>query len=125
MTTRTRSEARAEFLGYLLTTAMEHSGYGFPELEEYHVPEGHFDEWFAVITNRYLDAEDDDYGKTYRVDINTMAKGLGILRKTENPSDWVKELLVADRTNGADGDYDVIGALAVLECALFGFVVYA
>lgn len=33
-------------------------------------------------------------------------------------------LLLSNRTNGDDGDFDVIGALAVVECALFGRVVY-
>lgn len=34
-------------------------------------------------------------------------------------------ILLTNRTNGDDGDMDVIDYLAVLECALFGQVVYA
>jgi hypothetical protein len=62
------------------------------------------------------------------VDIGTIAHGFAVFRDNvkdlQTPADWVRSLLVHDRTNGEDGDADVIGALAVLECALFGEIVY-
>ncbi len=87
----------------------------------------------------------DPVRETWRVDLDTMAKGLGIIRSAvmrevehDGPvphnkdtgerlyfgGEARRELMLADRSNGEDGDYDVIGALAVLECALFGRVVY-
>lgn len=116
-----RSPERKQFLTDLLITAIEHGGYGFAEATEY-VPDG--DDPHAVIVDRY-DEDDDDALPPTRVDLDTMAKGLGILRKIEKPSQWVRDLLLADRTNGDDGDYDVIGALAVLESAVFGEIRYA
>lgn len=139
--TITRTVEREEFLAYLLVGAIEHYGYGFPEIIKWHCPDERFGEWFAVITDRY----DETDPTTWRVDIDTMAKGLGIIKRAFMATcdrgthyhvadsfeclgfggDERKELLLADRTNGDDGDYDVIGALAVLECALFGQVIYA
>lgn len=116
-----RSAERKEFLTYLLITAIEHAGYGFPGVKEY---EPDADQPFAVIYDRY----EEDNDKTWRVNLDTMAKGLGVLRtkvaQVEKPAQWVQDLLLSDRTNGSDGDYDVIGALAVLECAVFGDITY-
>jgi hypothetical protein len=118
----TRSPQRKQFLTDLLITAIEHGGYGFPEAHEYE-PDG--DDPHAVIVDRYDEPGDDDALKPTRIDLDTMAKGLRILNEsTTNPADWVKELMLASRTNGDDGDYDVIGALAVLECAVYGKVIY-
>ncbi len=142
-----RTRARADFLADLLSTAVEHGGYGFSETVSYVTPEGDPWAWRAVVRDRYLDPGDDDYGRTWTVDLDTMARGLRVIRNafyatTEDgrvtalhnretferlffDGDARRELLLADRTNGDGGDYDVVGALAVLECALFGSVVYA
>lgn len=135
MTTRTRTRKREQFLADNLARAMEHGGYGFPTCVEYYTPDGKPGEWFAVIEDRYTEEGEEEYGTTWRVDLETVAKGFGVIRRWHagdgthdddwKPARWVKDLLLADRTNGADGDIDVIGALAVLECALFGKVVYA
>lgn len=118
----TRSPARKQFLTDLLITAIEHAGYGFPEDLSYQ-PDG--DDPHAFIIDRYeSEGLRIDELEQYYVDLDTMAHGLGIIRDWNHKAEWVKDLLLADRTNGDDGDYDVIGALAVLECALFGEVVY-
>lgn len=126
-----RSEAREQFLSDLLVTAIEHAGYGFPGIVEYEPePNGVPGKSFAVIYDRY---EEDDSAnppvKTWRVDLDTMAKGLGVIRKHrahgKAGAEWVSDLLKSDLTNAEDGDYDVVGALYVLECALFGDGVYA
>jgi hypothetical protein len=121
-----RSAQRVEFLNYLLSTALEHGGYGFPEIVDY-VEGGIGDhDTYALITDRYNEDKDDpEYGKVYRVDLDTMALGLKVLRERTDLNRWFKELLLADRTNGDDGDYDVISALGCLESALFGEVRYA
>ncbi len=128
-----RSKEREEFLSDLLITAIEHGGYGFSQAVEYEPePDGNPAGSYAVIYDRYdLDdsAENEATLPRHRVDIDLIAKGLGIVRKLakrpEGISDWVKELLLADRTNGDEGDYDVVGALLVLECAIYGKPTYA
>ncbi len=123
-----RTPERAQFLADMLTTAIEHGGYGFTANVDYvwDVADPH--DVYAVVYDRH-EAEDDPSArdKTWRIDIDTMAKGLGIVRKMDDAThaQWVRDLKLADRTNGDDGDYDVIGALLVLECALFGRGVYA
>lgn len=137
---KTRTAERAQFLADVLATAVEHNGYGFFDVTEWHwADEIDPSEWFATI----VDSEDDS--PTWRLDIETMAEGLGVIRRaipaTDDDGTYLvnaetferleyggrsrDQLLLADRTNGDDGDVDVISALAVLECALFGRVVYA
>lgn len=134
-----QSPKRVDFLYWLLVTAINHDGYGFFDNEEF-ITDGRLPDAnvCAVIRDRLT-------GTQYRVAIDTMAKGLGVLRTAERRTidgDEVRvnaktgqrlffaghlwsDLMTADVTNGDDGDYDVIGALAVLECALFGYVKYA
>lgn len=134
---RTRTPERIEFLYYLLCAAIEHNGYGFSRATKVHLDDANMAESYAIIFDRYEREEEMILGKagpdsksaeTWRVDIDTMAKGLGIARKLvsrpEGAASWVKNLLLADRTNGDDGDYDVVGALLVLECAIFGEPTY-
>lgn len=127
-----RSPEREKFLSDLLVTAIEHMSYGFPATLEYKPePDGEPGASYAVIYDRYEEDEpwdaDDSWKpkESWRVDIDTMAKGLGVVRRIEKPANWVRDLLLADRTNGDDGDYDVVGALLVLECAIFGKPMYA
>jgi hypothetical protein len=121
-----RSPERTEYLAYLLSTAIEHCGYGFPGVIDYHCPDDNYAEWHAVIYDRYEDAEKEEPSQTWRVDLDTMAKGLGIVRADkEAKADWVNDLKLSDRTNGDDGDYDVVGALLVLESAIFGKGTYS
>lgn len=151
MTVKTRTPEREQFLADLLCGAIEHCGYGFPGVAEWHCPDGRPGEWYALIVDRY----DEDDNTVHRVDLDTMAKGLGIIRRAfvatdgvptkyqpsgsgdaiyVHPTTWERlylgselrsDLLECDRSNGDEGDYDVIGALAVLECAMFGSVTYA
>lgn len=141
-----RSPERIAWLTNLLIDAIEHAGYGFPGAVEYEPNDD--GTAYAVIYDRF--EEDDDPNtppkETWRIDLDTMAKGLGIIRnavmkEVENDGpvphnkdtgdrlyfggEVRRQLLLADRTNGDDGDYDVFGALAVLECAIFGHVMYA
>ena len=131
---KARSDARVQFLADVMTTAIEHFGYGFPEVVEDQREDGHEADWYVVIVDRYLEPDDEGYGRHHAIDLGTIAKGLGIIRGWKAgedgrpddwaPAEWVRQLWLADRTNGEDGDVDVIGALAVLECAIFGEVVY-
>lgn len=111
-------------------------------------PRGMFDIWTGSDGSTSCGdpaGSHDPVRETWRVDLDTIAKGLGIIRNAvmrEVPNDGKvphnkatgdrlgyggesrRLLLLADRTNGEDGDYDVVGALATLECALFGRVIY-
>lgn len=136
----TRSAARTEFLNDLLDAAISCHGYGWFEVDEYPDVDNAADA-YAVIREPGTNEE-------FRVTLDTMARGLRIIRDAtlgpavDHDGDLVRtnastgnrlyfggvvrdDLLKADRTNGEDGDFDVIGALAVLECALFGHVEYA
>jgi hypothetical protein len=141
-----RSDERKQFLTDVLTTAVENCGYGWFDVDEY--------EWdpdqgtqlgkaYAVVVAK------DDNAK-YRIDLEVIARGLGVIRgarlrefqghggkvvrvlinsKTAERlymSEWMRaNIMLSDRTNGEDGDMDVIDALAVVECGLFGKVTYS
>lgn len=118
---------RAQFLSNLMVTAIEHRGYGFPGVVEW-VPEPGGDPAgsYAVIYDRYEEPGGVDPQRTWRIDVDTMERGLVIVRGMDRQcASWITNLQLSDRTNGADGGYDVVGALLVLECAVFGEPVYA
>ena len=131
---------RNEFLAGLLETAIEHGGYGFPLVLEWHHPTGRPNEWYAKIQDGHRTTD-----RTWRVSIGTIADGLRIIResviKPDGRGDAVshsrdtgerlffdgfarENLIAADDSDGEQGAYDVVGALAVLQCALFGRVIY-
>lgn len=149
-----RSPARTKLLAEILWEAICHQGYGFPEAKEVHFPDGKESEWYAVIRDRYEDWKSDDDG-WQRVDLDTIAKGLSLIRRahmdvvavkralhddheievgglvnpiTKEPlhvgENQRKNILLADRSNGEDGDLDVLDCLAVLEVAMFGAVTF-
>lgn len=148
---RDRTPERIQFLSDLLIGAIEHAGYGFPHTLESKLDAG--TDSYAVIVDRYeLDEDDEeipDSAPRFRIDLDTIATGLSLIRRalvvtdgtdsTEpavyaNPDTFErlylgdgqrKNILLSDRTNGDDGDMDVIDHLAVLEIALFGAVTYA
>lgn len=136
--TTTRSAARTQFLLDAFTAAIENDGYGQFACHEYkHTG----DDPHAVI-------EFDDDETQHHIDLDTMARGVGVIRAARpavdakypddgevlhNAATGVRlflstaaraNILLADRTNGYDGDIDVVAALAVLECAVFGAVTY-
>lgn len=122
-----RSPERTQFLADVLSTAIEHGGYGFPGVIEYVWDVPNPADAYAVIIDRY-EEDNGTRSERWRVTVDTIAKGFGIARKlpaSGSVADWVSDLLIADRTNGDDGDVDVLGALLVLECALFGAPTYA
>lgn len=128
----TRTAERTEFLTDIVVTAIENYGYGWFSVEDYDCDNG---------TARIFDQYDDD--KPYDVSIDVIARGLGVIRdaKMHQGEDEAylmnrqgnrlyvgpgrrKAIMEADRENDA-GDLDVVDALGILECGLFGQVVYA
>lgn len=139
---RPRSDRRNEFLTDILTGAIENGGHGWFSVDEY--------KWESVpLGGAYALVTDEEEDEQHRIDLDVIAKGLGVIRDAElrevsdydgshkvphNKStgermylgqDRRAEIMLADRTNGEDGDLDVIDYLAVVECGLFGKVVYA
>lgn len=138
-----RTPERTQCLLDIFTTAIEHNGYGFFSTANYDYEKGS-----AVITeNAQIDPADN---KTFPVDLDTIARGLGVIRKAvmkeiheahREPEmvlhnadtgdrlymspEMRKAIMLVDRTNYEDGDLDVVDALAVLECGIYGKVMYA
>lgn len=129
----TRTAERTEFLTDIVVTAIENGGYGFFTVEEYDPENG-----TATIADKY-----DEVHPQFSISIETIARGLGEIRgakmhdaKDESylvnhqgrrlfmPQGMRKSIMEADRENDA-GNLDVVDALAILECGLFGQVVYA
>ena len=128
----TSTAERTEFLTDIVVTAIENYGYGWFSVEDYDCDNG---------TARIFDQHDDD--APYSVSIDVIAKGLGEVRDARMhdagdesylvsrqgkrmfmPQGMRKSIMEADRENDA-GNLDVVDALAILECGLFGQVVYA
>jgi hypothetical protein len=136
---------RKEFLTDILTGAIENGGHGWFMVHDY---EWEADEPYAVIEENDGDESNGD-GRT-RVDHGVIRRGLRVIAGAElreitegydagcsvlhNGKDGRrlflspqqrKEIMLADRTNGEDGDLDVVDYLAIIECGLFGAVTYA
>ncbi|MGW0061407.1 hypothetical protein ACWDTT_15955 [Streptosporangium sandarakinum] len=133
-----RTTNRAEFLADVLTTAVEHDGYGFFSVREWK-HDGEPGERYAVIY-------DPDEKQIHRIDGDTIAAGIGVIRRAQvredarykelalhntktgqrlyMPNEQRGAILRANHANDAGG-LDVIDALAIVECALFGAVTYA
>lgn len=121
---RNRTPEREQFLADILTTAIEGGINYWAEVAEYRnehsVPVA---DTFAVIYD-----EDD---KEYRITIDTVAKGIGVIKGFDYQPNYFgdggaywRELLKADRTNGDDGDYDAIVADWIVQAGLFGRIIY-
>jgi hypothetical protein len=114
---------------------VENGGYGFFEVVDY--------VWDCPPSQAYADIRDPDHShddSEWHITIETFAKGLGEIRRAKRDAEagflcnqagermylsgeLYRAILAADRTN--EMELDVIGALAILEIALFGVVVYA
>lgn len=117
-----KSPARIQFLSDILTTAIE-GGINywaqFSSIEK-------VDDANDILGWRYESAvihDYDDPSEKYTINLDVVAKGLGILRKRNADRD--KELLLANRTNGDEGDFDAWDADKIIQFALFGELVYA
>lgn len=132
-----RSAERTKFLADILTTAIESRSYGvgaWAEVNKYQwsdptlgksspdVPDG----YYAYAQIRPMDEPETE---VFEVTMDVIASGLRRLLSgdlTFYPSgyDGLSELREADRTNGAEGDYDAEVADAVVQAGIFGELVY-
>jgi hypothetical protein len=124
-----RSEKRTEFLKDLLVTAVETYGYTpWFQFGNYDPDNGTVD----VYTWKD-DTDDEETGNysdgPYPVDLDKLASALGKYVKDvmalQNPhKTYAYQLVLADRTNGDEGDFDVTTADSVLQIAVFGKEIY-
>ena len=126
-----RSIERKEFLSDLLIQACYHSGYGFAEVEwatKIDYTQDFADPFRADITDRYEEESaeiDDAHAGVHQVTIDTMARGINLIVKRLDlvSAEHRKRIMVASKANDAS-DLDVVDALAILEIAIYGKVVY-
>ncbi|QLF84652.1 hypothetical protein SEA_GAIL_89 [Mycobacterium phage Gail] len=144
-----RTEDRKQFLFDVFVTALE-GGIGYWSVaEEYHVwsdvesATEDIDGFYAVIEIQDDDTDPDEEPETHRVNASTIARGIGLFEKyalgkidgqgTEvaehaiepvGESHYWRQFLLANRTNGADGDYDADVADIIVQFGVFGRVIY-
>lgn len=116
-----KSAARIQFLSDILSTAIE-GGINywaqFDSIEK-------IDDANDILGWRYDSAviyDYDDPSDKFNINNDVVAKGLGILRKRNADRD--SELLLANRTNGEEGDFDAEDADKIIQFGLFGELVY-
>lgn len=131
-----RTAERIEFLSDILTTAVEGGINDWAEVSEYKheycTPPVAKADTFAIV---HEIEEDDEVGT--KVTIDTIARGIRVIKNMKRSdgtpfqpnyfgdggSYW-RQFLLADRTNGDDGDYDAIVADWIVQAGLFGEIVY-
>ena len=124
--TISRTPERIEFLSNMLTTALEHYSYGFSGILEYPDVDNPADV-YAVIYDRYEEESDGtderQPSQTWRVDVDTIAHGLGVLKKKTGPEMFCANSSppIETTTPGTS----TWSALAILEAALFGDITYS
>lgn len=116
-----KSYARIQFLSDILSTAIEQGIGDWAGIDTIETVKDSND----ILGWRYEHAiiwEFEDTDSTFKIDMNTIVKGLGILRKRNAERD--SALLLANRTNGYDGDFDALDANKIVQFGLFGELVY-
>lgn len=126
--TRTRTAARTEFLTDVLITAVEGGINYWAQVSDYDPDAG-------TVTVWELDGNDDGSDRPFVVTLDTIAKGIGVLKRDGKlpPEEqrfpgvrqgyWL-QFWLADRTNSEDGDYDAGIADAVLQAGIFDDLIY-
>ncbi|ASR77188.1 hypothetical protein KIV66_gp81 [Mycobacterium phage MyraDee] len=146
MTVRTAD--RQQFLFDVFVTALE-GGIGYWSVaSEYHIWKpgpGHVEDiegFFAVVSDAEADDDEGDF-HDLRIDANVIARGIGLFERyalgkidslgTEvaehaiepvGENHYWRQFLLANRTNGDDGDYDADVADIIVQFGLFGEAVY-
>lgn len=135
-----RSAERAEFLADILTTAVEGGINDWAAVSKYKWQDLDHADYFAIVhevdPDEGIEENDNGYAiRGLRLDIDVIAKGIGVIKSWKKEKDFEpnyfgdggaywREFLLADRTNGEDGDYDAIVADWIVQAGLFGEIVY-
>jgi len=115
-----RSEKRIEFLKDVLSTAIEGGIDYWAVLWDYDCDKG-----TATIQVWNSDNENGVEGEKFYLTIDSVARGLKLLVEVGDvPAEIKKNVGLADKTNGDDGDYDSIDADCIVQMAVFGKVIY-
>lgn len=119
----TKSDARAQFLSDVLSTAVEGGVQYWAEVLSYAWNDQEVGRQ-ANASATLTDKEEDD-GKVFTVTLDTIAKGWGLYQGTSiSGREYGKQAQLANRTNGEDGDFDADIADQIVQLGLFGEVVY-
>jgi hypothetical protein len=120
-----RSEKREQFLKDVLVTGVE--TYGYTPWFQF----GDYDPDNGTVTVWHDEKEDGKYSDgPYYVTLDKIASALSKYRKQVaalpdgGRNTYAYQLVVADRTNGDDGDYDVTTADAIMQIAVLGEDIY-
>jgi len=122
---RKRSAKRTEFLKDVLVTGVETYGYTpWFSFADYDPDAGTVTVWHdADEDGQYSDGP-------YAVDLDKIAAALATFREqvaalgSGGRNTYAYQLVLADRSNGDDGDYDVTTADAILQIAVLGKETY-
>ena len=131
-----RSAKREEFLSDVLSTAIEGGINDWAVVSEYKWDGLPNAEHYAIVhevdPDEGIEEDEDGYAvRGLRVDIDLIAKGIGVIKEFNYQPNYFgdggaywRQFLLADRTNGDDGDYDAIIADWIVQAGLFGEIVY-
>ena len=115
-----RSAAREQFIQDILVTAIEDGiNYwaNYQSINKIDKPDDIVGWWYESV---HIIDED---GGSYVIDKNTIIKGINMIVKRNAERD--KALILANRTNGYDGDFDALDADKIVQFGLFNDLVYA
>lgn len=115
-----RSTAREQFIQDILGTAIEggiNYWANYQTINKIDKPEDIIGWWYESV---HIIDED---GNSYVIDKNTIIKGINMIVKRNAERD--KALILANRTNGDDGDFDALDADKIVQFGLYGKLVYA
>lgn len=128
-----RTQERKEFLADVFTTAIEGGINYWSQVEEYHwqgtegrMQDADLDGFYAEI----IEIGDGYERIPHRIDQAVIVRGLNLLCNNADPIKFaptgrlLADLLLANRTNGSDGDFDADSADCVVQAGLFGEIVY-
>lgn len=129
-----RTQERKQFLADVFTTAIEGGINYWSQVEAYHwqgtegrMQDADLDGFYAEI----IEIGDGDVATKHRIDVNVIAHGLNLLcGSRKEPIKYaptgrlLADLMLANRTNGQDGDFDADSADCVVQAGLFGEIVY-
>lgn len=115
-----KSAAREQFIQDLFVTAIEGGidyWANFQSINKIDKPDDFIGWWYESVHII------DDDGDSYVIDKNVIVKGINMIAKRNAERD--KALILANRTNGYDGDFDATDADKIVQFGLFGELVYA
>lgn len=115
-----RSAAREQFIQDIFVTAIEggiNYWANYQSINKIHKPEEIVEWWYESA--HIIDVD----GDSYVIDKNTIIKGINMIVKRNAERD--KALILANRTNGDDGDFDAWDADKIVQFGLYGKLEYA